>query len=89
MNYLELLSTFWGQVIIGTLFTFYFPGYALVAAIFPRGTDLKPFSRHVLSMTCSMALVTVIGLVLAILEQFNGPGAGYPAGFYSFSGHME
>ena len=71
MNFLELISTFWGQVIVGTLFTFYFPGYALVAAIFPSAADLKPFARHVLSMAGSMALVTVIGIVLAILERFN------------------
>lgn len=73
MNFLEMPTTFWWQVILGTLFTFYVPGYTLVAAIFPGPTDLKPFARSVLSMACSMAMITVIGIGLLLMEQLNAP----------------
>jgi uncharacterized membrane protein len=52
------------RVIIGLPFLLFFPGYALVAALFPRKQGLTSIERVVLSCGLSLAVVPLIGLLL-------------------------
>ncbi|MDM7998891.1 MAG: DUF1616 domain-containing protein [Dehalococcoidia bacterium] len=51
-------------VVLGLPFLLFFPGYVLVAALFPRRTDLDGLKRVALSFLMSIAVIALIGLVL-------------------------
>ena len=52
------------RVLLGLPFLLFFPGYGLIAALFPRKTDLEGIERVALSFGLSIAVVPLIGLVL-------------------------
>jgi uncharacterized membrane protein len=53
-----------GRIVLGLLFILFLPGYALVAALYPRKDDLEPLERLALSLGLSIAVVPLIGLGL-------------------------
>lgn len=62
------LAVFWGggpvSLVLGLIFVLFFPGYTLVAALFPRRGDLDGVQRLALSFGLSIAVVPLIGLIL-------------------------
>jgi len=52
------------RILIGVLFVLFFPGYALVCALFPKKGDLDEVERLALSIGLSIAVVPLLGLVL-------------------------
>jgi uncharacterized membrane protein len=52
------------RVVLGLPFVLFFPGYVLIAALYPRRTDLDGVERLALSLGLSLAVVPLIGLVL-------------------------
>lgn len=52
------------RIALGTIFTLFLPGYALIEVLYPSGEDLKPIERLALSIGLSLALVPLIGLIL-------------------------
>jgi len=52
------------RIFLGVLFLLFFPGYALLAALFPRKDSLDPFERVALSFVLSIAVVPLLGLIL-------------------------
>lgn len=55
------------RVVLGLPFVLFFPGYTLVAALYPRRDDLEGIERLALSLGLSLAVVPLIGLVLNYL----------------------
>jgi uncharacterized membrane protein len=52
------------RIIIGLPFTLFFPGYTLIAALYPRKSDLDTVGKLALSFGLSIAVVPLIGLAL-------------------------
>ncbi len=52
------------RVILGLPFVLYFPGYALVSALFPKKEATESIERIALSIGMSIAIVALIGLCL-------------------------
>jgi uncharacterized membrane protein len=52
------------RIVLGLLFVLFFPGYALISALFPRRGSLSGIERIALSIGLSIAVVPLIGLVL-------------------------
>ena len=52
------------RIILGLPFILLFPGYTLIAALFPRQSDLDGIERLALSLGLSVAVVPLIGLIL-------------------------
>jgi len=52
------------RIILGLPFILFFPGYTLVAALFPKKADLGGIERIALSLGLSIAVVPLVGLVL-------------------------
>lgn len=52
------------RVALGLPFVLFFPGYTLIAALYPRRDDLDGIERLALSLGLSLAVVPLIGLVL-------------------------
>ncbi len=52
------------RIALGLAFVLFFPGYTLVAALFPRKGQLGGIERVALSFGLSIAVVPLIGLVL-------------------------
>ncbi|MFC1915831.1 DUF1616 domain-containing protein [Chloroflexota bacterium] len=52
------------RVIVGLPFILFFPGYTLIAALFPRKSGLDSIGRVALSFGLSIAIVPLIGLIL-------------------------
>ena len=52
------------RTIIGLSFVAFFPGYALVAALFPKRDNLNGITRAALSFGLSLTVVPLIGLLL-------------------------
>ena len=52
------------RIILGLPFALFFPGYTLVAALFPRRSPLDSIERVGLSFGVSIAVVPLIGLIL-------------------------
>jgi uncharacterized membrane protein len=59
-----LLPSNAARIVLGLPFLLFFPGYILVAALFPRRTDLDVIKRVALSLLLSIAVTALIGLVL-------------------------
>lgn len=55
------------RVALGLPFVLFFPGYTLIAALYPRRDDLDGIERLALSLGLSLAVVPLIGLVLNYL----------------------
>ena len=58
------LSGTFVRTILGVLLVLFIPGYALIAALFPRRDDLDGIERAALSFGLSIAVTPLIGLVL-------------------------
>lgn len=52
------------RVVLALPFVLFLPGYALMAALYPRRRDLNPVERLALSLALSLALVPLTGLAL-------------------------
>ncbi|MFC2007451.1 DUF1616 domain-containing protein [Chloroflexota bacterium] len=52
------------RIIIGLPFLLFFPGYTLIAALFPRRNTLDSIERVALSFALSIAVVAAIGVIL-------------------------
>ena len=52
------------RIILGLPFLLFFPGYTLIAALFPKKESLGGVERVALSLGLSIAVVPLIGLVL-------------------------
>lgn len=52
------------RIVLGLPFLLFAPGYALVAALFPRRGDLEMLERLALGLALSLAVVPLIGLAL-------------------------
>jgi uncharacterized membrane protein len=52
------------RTILGVLLVLFIPGYALIAALFPRNDDLDGIERAALSFGLSIAVTPLIGLAL-------------------------
>jgi hypothetical protein len=52
------------RIILGLPFILFFPGYVLICALFPGKEDLDIVERFALSMGLSMAVTSLIGLML-------------------------
>ncbi len=52
------------RVVLGLPFVLFFPGYALIAALYPRRDDLDGLERVALSLGLSLAVVPLVGLAL-------------------------
>jgi uncharacterized membrane protein len=52
------------RIILGFPFILFFPGYTLIAALFPRKTELSGTERAALSFGLSIAVALLIGLVM-------------------------
>ena len=58
------LSNTWIRTVLGLPIVLFFPGYALIAALFPRKDDLDGIERVALSFGLSIAVVPLLGLGL-------------------------
>ena len=61
---LVVLTTGGLRIVLGLLFLLFFPGYALLAALFPKKDSLNATERVALSFGLSIAIVPLIGLIL-------------------------
>jgi len=52
------------RIVLGLPFVLFFPGYTLIAALFPKKNQLDGIERVVLSFGLSIATVPLIGLIL-------------------------
>jgi uncharacterized membrane protein len=52
------------RIVLGLPFILFFPGYTLIAALFPRKSDLGGIERVALSFGLSIAVVPLMGLIL-------------------------
>ncbi|TEB14358.1 hypothetical protein Psfp_02948 [Pelotomaculum sp. FP] len=52
------------RVVLGLSFVLFFPGYTLIAALFPARDDLNCIERIALSFGLSIAVVPLLGLIL-------------------------
>ncbi len=52
------------RIILGLPFLLYFPGYALIAALFPKKDSLGDFERVAFPLGLSIAITPLIGLIL-------------------------
>lgn len=52
------------RIILGLPFVLFFPGYALIAVLFPKRSDITGVERIALSFGTSIAVAALIGLVL-------------------------
>lgn len=58
---LPLVAVRW---VLGSVFVVFLPGYVAVEALFPKGRDLDRIERFAFSVGLSLALVSLVGLLL-------------------------
>jgi uncharacterized membrane protein len=61
---IQPLATSWVRTVLGLPMVLFFPGYALIAALFPKKDDLDGIERTALSFGLSIAMVPLLGLAL-------------------------
>ncbi|TFH46896.1 MAG: DUF1616 domain-containing protein, partial [ANME-2 cluster archaeon] len=61
---IQPLATSWVRTVLGLPLVLFFPGYALIAALFPKKDDLDGIERTALSFGLSIAVVPLLGLAL-------------------------
>ncbi len=61
---LVLLTSGALRIALGLVFVLFFPGYTLIAALFPKKGSLDGMERLALSLGLSIAVVSLIGLIL-------------------------
>ncbi|MCP8307147.1 MAG: DUF1616 domain-containing protein [archaeon] len=49
---------------LGSIFVLYLPGYSLIEALYPKKEDLEGLERLAISIGLSLALVSLVGLML-------------------------
>lgn len=64
MVLLAVLTTGLLRIVFGLLFILFFPGYTLMAALFPKNDRLDAIERVALSFGLSIAVVSLIALIL-------------------------
>ncbi|MGB3943467.1 MAG: DUF1616 domain-containing protein, partial [Methanothrix sp.] len=64
LTLVEPMTDLWVRVPVGLVMVLFLPGYALIAALFPRDDDLDGIERVALSFGLSIAVVPLIGLGL-------------------------
>jgi len=69
------------RIILGIPFVLFFPGYALVAALFPKKEGIGGIERVALSLGTSIAIVPLIGLAL----NYTPWGIGLESILYSIA----
>ena len=52
------------RIFFGFFFILFLPGYSLVSALFPNGSDLDVIERTILSVGLSICVVVFVGLAL-------------------------
>lgn len=52
------------RYILGLITVLFLPGYVLVETLYPRERDLKPLERLALSIGLSLAILSLIGIIL-------------------------
>jgi uncharacterized membrane protein len=62
--YLSIQNTTLGRVVLALPVVLFIPGYCLIAALFPKKDDIDLIERIMLSIGCSIAIVSLIGLGL-------------------------
>ena len=62
--YLPVLNESFLRIVFGIPLVLFIPGYALIAALFPKAQDIDGIERVALSFGLSIAIVPLIGLVL-------------------------
>jgi uncharacterized membrane protein len=55
------------RIILGLPSVLFFPGYTLMAALYPRKSSIKSVERLALSVGLSVAIVPLLGLILNYL----------------------
>jgi uncharacterized membrane protein len=59
------------RIILGLLFVLFFPGYTLIAALFPKKDSIGSIERLALSFGLSIAVVPLIGLILNYVWEIS------------------
>jgi uncharacterized membrane protein len=59
------------RIVLGLPFLLFFPGYTLIAALFPRKDDIGTTERIALSIVFSVIIAPAIGLVLSITWEIR------------------
>jgi hypothetical protein len=74
------------QIIIATLLIWLFPGFLACGALFPSEDELRPTERLSFSILLSLAIVALLGLLLAVLGIFTviGVWVGVSASVFLF-----
>ena len=53
------------RIVLGLPFVFFLPGFALVSALYPKREWIDKVERIVLSLSLSIAIVSLIGFILS------------------------
>ena len=64
-----------GRTVIGLSFVLYIPGYLLQCIFFPQKSDLDSFERIGISLGLSVAIITLLALLLNVLSWGLSPNA--------------
>jgi uncharacterized membrane protein len=59
------------RIVLGLPFLLFFPGYTLIAALFPRKSDIGTAERIALSIAFSVIVTPLIGVVLSLTWQIR------------------
>lgn len=59
------------RILLGLPFLLFFPGYTLMAALFPRNRDIGTIERVALSIAFSVVITPLIGLILSIAWEIR------------------
>jgi uncharacterized membrane protein len=62
-------TTGWLRVVLGLLFLLLFPGYALMAAIFPKKDSLDAMERVAISLGLSLSVITFTVIILNYIPE--------------------